>query len=105
MHLKVINEPDPQRQCARKARRGLRQQTAAYAPKGGNSRAAGRDCVGLCGLGDIAFAADVSDGGVFEEEVGGEHRVGDLAVIGAVADDIGGRGLGGGMRVLDEIGG
>lgn len=50
-------------------------------------RVARGDSLALGELGELVLAADVLDGGLVDDEVRGEHGCGDLAAVGAVADE------------------
>lgn len=62
-------------------------QRAAHGAEVVLHRVAARDGLGLRELGELVAAAHVRGFGRFDDEVGGEHRGGDLAAVAAVADE------------------
>lgn len=86
--LEIVDLPDPQNRYARIAGRDAIHQTAANAAEVVGHGVAADDGVALGELGGLIFTSNVLERLVFDDEVRGEHRERDLAVVGAVADEL-----------------
>lgn len=87
VQIKVIDRADSRDQHAREPRRNPVHQRAADRAEVVLHRVAAGDRLALRELRELVAAAHVLRRGVLDDEVGGEHRGGDLAAVGAVADE------------------
>jgi hypothetical protein len=87
LQIKVVDRTDPRDQHARDAGRDAVHERAADGAEVVLHRVAARDRLALRELGELVAAARVHRLGLLDDEVGGEHRGGDLAAVAAVADE------------------
>jgi hypothetical protein len=87
LQIKVVDRADPRDQHARDAGRDAVHERAADGAEVVLHRVAAGDGLALRELGELVAAADVDRLGLLGDEVGGEHRGGDLAAVAAVADE------------------
>lgn len=87
MQIKIIHGPNPQNPILRTPRTDSIHQTPTGPTKVIRHCVACRDGVALGKFPEVLLAAEVGKGGGGDAEVGGEHRRGDFAAVGAVADE------------------
>ena len=88
MQMKIIHLTNPHDCLPRKARRDAVHQTSTDAAEMVGHRMAALDFLDHGEFRDFVLSADIGQGFVFDDEVGGEHGGGDLAIVGAVADKL-----------------